>query len=253
MRFASLGSGSRGNATLVEAGETRVMVDCGFSARETARRLQSVDLEPADLDAILVTHEHTDHARGVVRFARKHKLPVYATHGTAGSDYLSGAEDLHTVHADVGFGIGELDIMPVPVPHDAREPVQYVFEHANRRLGVLTDTGRITRHIEQQYADCDALMLECNHDLRMLAEGPYSSHLKRRVGGDYGHLNNTQAANLLENVDQDRLQHLVVTHISEQNNLPELARAALESVLRVTDDLIRIAHQEHGLSWCQIA
>lgn len=229
------------------------MVDCGFSTRETVRRLRSMDLEPADLQAVLVTHEHTDHASGVVRFASKHQLPVYATHGTACSDYLAGAKDLREIHADVGFEIGELEIMPVPVPHDAREPVQYVFGHAGRRLGVLTDTGCITRHIEQQYADCDALMLECNHDLRMLAEGPYSPRLKRRVGGDYGHLNNTQAASLLESVDQDRLQHLVVTHISEQNNLPELARKALESVLRVTGDLIRIAHQERGLAWCEIA
>ncbi len=253
MRFASLGSGSRGNCTLVRSAQTCVMIDCGFSLRDTRRRLERAGLEPEDISGILVTHEHTDHAKGVAALARRHGVTVYATRGTAESGYLKEIGTLHTVQPDTPFRVGDLEILPVPVPHDAREPVQYVFEHGARRLGVLTDTGKVTPHIEASYAACDALMLECNHDRRMLMEGPYSPSLKRRVASDYGHLSNEQAAGLVEGVDQARLQHLVVTHISEKNNLPELARGALETVLEVGADLIRVAHQDRGLDWCEIA
>lgn len=253
MQFASLGSGSRGNCTLVRSATTCVMIDCGFSLADTRRRLERAAVGLEDISGILVTHEHTDHAKGVAALARRHGIAVYATRGTAASGYLKEVATLHCVQPDEAFGIGDLEILPVPVPHDAKEPVQFVFQHAERRLGVLTDTGKITAHIEASYADCDALMLECNHDRRMLMEGPYTASLKRRVAGDYGHLSNEQAAGLMASVDQARLQHVVVTHISEKNNLPELACGALDAVMEVGSERIRVANQDRGLDWCEIA
>ena len=175
MRFASLGSGSEGNSLVVQVGATVVMMDCGFSLAETELRLARAGLMPEDIAAILVTHEHLDHIGGVARFARKHKLPVWLTHGTAKvfdrgslSNTLINFVDPH--HA---FSVGDLQVTPYFVPHDAFEPVQYVFSDGNARLGVLTDTGSITAHIEKTLSGCDALVLECNHDLDMLMSGPY--------------------------------------------------------------------------------
>lgn len=253
MRFASLGSGSRGNATLVEAGTTRVLVDCGFSVRETERRLARLGTAAGDLAALLVTHEHGDHIRGVPALARKYRLPVWLTRGTW---HVLRDRDLPEVHHCDGhqaFAIGDLHIAPFTVPHDAREPCQYVFGDGARRLGVITDTGRLTPHIVTCLDRCDALVLECNHDTRMLAEGPYPAALKHRVGGPLGHLSNCQAAALLGELDTSRLQHLVAAHLSDKNNRPALAREALGRALGCAGDWIAVAGQEEGLGWRQIA
>jgi len=154
-------------------------------------------------------------------------------------------------HAD--FSIAELQVSPFTVPHDAQEPCQFMFEHRSHRLGVLTDTGRTTPHIIERLGACDALLLECNHDTDMLAAGPYSAALKRRVGGPLGHLSNAQAGSLLARLDCSRLQHLVAAHLSDKNNRPELAQAALASVLDCETDWIGVADQETGLDWRTIA
>ena len=253
MRFASLGSGSRGNATLVESGSTLVMVDCGFSCRETERRLARLGRTAAQLAAILVTHEHGDHIRGVCTLARQHAIPVWLSAGTQLMLREETLPGIHCFDAQAGISLGDLEIQPFTVPHDAREPCQFVFSDGKHRFGLLTDTGRITAHIRDCLDGCDALMLECNHDAAMLAAGPYSASLKARVGGPLGHLSNAQAAGLLESIDASRLQHVVAAHLSDKNNHPELARTALAAKLGCASDWIGVAGQESGLGWRALA
>lgn len=255
MRFASLGSGSRGNALVVEAGKTRVMLDCGFTVRETVARLSRLDLQPADLSAILVSHEHSDHIGGVAAFARKFNLPVWLTHGSyssAATQFQDG-QPLHLFDSHCRFSVGAIEIEPYPVPHDAREPAQFVFGDGARRLGVLTDAGCSTPHIEATLKRCHALVLECNHDAEMLRNGPYPPSLKRRVAGRLGHLENAAAADLLAKLDAGLLQHVVAAHLSDKNNFPHLARQALSQVLNCEMEWVGIASQETGFDWRQIA
>ncbi len=259
LRFASLGSGSRGNALVVEArsaaGTTRVLLDCGFGQRELKLRLARLGLEIKDLSAILVTHEHSDHSAGVFKAARRHGLEVLLTHGTLAAAPRERAElpALRVIDSQRGFSIGSLDIQPFPVPHDAREPVQYVFACGSLRLGVLTDTGHITPHVVDMLDGCDGLLLECNHDVDMLASGSYPRQLKQRIAGRYGHLGNHAAAGLLARLDCSRLQHLVAAHLSEQNNTPELARAALARALDCTADWVGVATQQDGCAWRELS
>jgi phosphoribosyl 1,2-cyclic phosphodiesterase len=253
MRFASLGSGSRGNATLIESGSTLVMVDCGFSCRETERRLARLGCSVEQLAAILVTHEHGDHVRGVCALARQYGLPVWLSAGTQLMLHDDALPEIHCFDGQSGFCLDDLGIQPVTVPHDAREPCQFVFADGDHRFGLLTDTGRITAHIRESLDGCDALMLECNHDPAMLAGGPYSASLKARVGGPLGHLSNAQAAGLLRGIDTSRLQHVVAAHLSEKNNHPALARTALSAALGCAADWIGVAGQDDGLSWRALA
>lgn len=252
MRFASLGSGSRGNATLVETGATLVMVDCGFSCRETERRLGQLGRSAQELSALLVTHEHGDHMRGVAALARKYALPVWLTRGTWRMLRDNDLPDIRYCDGDLAFAIDDLQVTPFTVPHDAREPCQYVFADGVHRLGVITDTGRVTPHIIECLDRCDALLLECNHDAQLLACGPYSATLKQRVGGPLGHLSNAQAAELLARLDTTRLQHLVAGHLSDSNNRPELARRALADALDCESHWVGIAAQDAGLDWREI-
>jgi phosphoribosyl 1,2-cyclic phosphodiesterase len=250
MKFASLGSGSKGNGTLVATELSCVLIDCGFSVAETVRRMARLGLEPSDLDAILVTHEHGDHVSGVLRLAKRFAIPVYASHGTIVSAELSAVSP-HIVDVHQCFSIGDINVTPVAVPHDAREPCQYVFRSQAGTLGVLTDLGSISAHVVEQYQDCDALMLEFNHDEEMLRDGPYHYALKQRVAGDWGHLSNRQAAQLLAQLPHQRLQHLVVSHVSDTNNTQTLARQAVSDVMQ-RDEVLLIAEQEHGFSWMSI-
>jgi len=252
MRFASLGSGSRGNATLVEAGATRLLLDCGFSCAETEKRLARLGLEPGQIDAILVTHEHSDHIAGVARFSRRFDIPVWMTAGTEAVHRGGELAAWHCFSSHERFFIGDVLIDPYPVPHDAREPCQFVFSDGAVRLGVLTDAGSITAHMIRALDDLDALILECNHDPEMLACGPYPPRLQQRVGGRYGHLSNQQAADLLKQIDTARLQHLVAAHLSEKNNRVELARRALAQALCCTAQDISVAEQDSGFAWRDI-
>jgi phosphoribosyl 1,2-cyclic phosphodiesterase len=253
MRFAFLGSGSEGNSLLVQAGSTILMLDCGFSVNETVARLARLGLQAEQLNGILVTHEHSDHIGGVARLARKFKLPVWMTHGTLLTQQAAFADitvtELNPHHR---IAIGDIEVQPFLVPHDAREPVQYVFSDGARRLGVLTDTGHITPHIEASLAGCHALVLECNHDEAMLRSGRYPPTLKQRVGGRVGHLSNRQAAALLANMDTSLLKYIVAAHLSKQNNQPELVAQALSEVLSCKQDEITIASQSEGLDWIVI-
>ena len=254
MRFASLGSGSQGNALVVEAGRSRVLLDCGFAPAEINVRLGRLGLAADDLDAILVTHEHSDHGGGVARLARRFGLPVYLTHGTLsaldeGRDAIPGAV---LIDSHAPFAIGDVGVRPYPVPHDAREPAQFVFSNGAASLGVLTDAGEITPHMAQMLSGLDALVLECNHDREMLESGPYPAFLKERIGGRLGHLDNGAAAELLRGIDCGRLKHLIAAHLSQQNNTPELARAALAGALGCAAEWIGVATQNEGFAWREI-
>lgn len=250
MRFASLGSGSRGNALLVESGRTRLLIDAGFGPREMSHRLARLGLAAEDVDAVLVTHEHSDHIGGVFSCARRFGWAVLLTHGTlsAGRNANGGAS-VTIIDSQEAFSVGDIGVHPFPVPHDAREPVQFVLGDGARRLGVLTDAGHVTAHMVAMLDACDALVLECNHDARMLAQGRYPQALKRRIGGLWGHLDNAAAATLLSQIGCSGLRHVVAAHLSEENNSPELARAALSAVLGCEQDWIGIATQDGGFDW----
>ena len=255
LRFAILGSGSQGNATVVEAGSTRLLLDCGFAMAETVRRLAAFGLSPEHLTGILVTHEHDDHLGGVARLARKYRLPVWLTPGTLrGVEALfQGVEVLHLIEGYAPLCIGDVEVRPYPVPHDAREPAQFVFGDGAVRLGVLTDVGCATPCIQAMLAACEALVLECNHDPGLLAAGAYPPSVKQRISGRYGHLDNDAAAALLASLPRERLRHVVAAHLSQSNNRPELARRALAGALGCEAEWIAVADQDSGLGWRTVA
>jgi phosphoribosyl 1,2-cyclic phosphodiesterase len=236
---------------VVEHGATRVLIDCGLPARELVRRLaRQAGRTPDSLSAILLTHEHGDHVRGVAVLARTWGIPVWATAGTAA--VLHQLPRLHLIHPGEAFAIDDLAVQPYPVPHDAREPCQFVLGDGARRLGLLSDAGSVTPVMEAALAGCDALLLECNYDEDMLASGPYPPALKARIGGHRGHLGNAQAARLLRRLDGSRLQQVAAVHISEHNNTPHLARAALAGALGCAAPWIGVATQAAGLGWREI-
>lgn len=258
MKFASLGSGSEGNGLLISTASgttaTTVMLDCGFAIRETERRLARLGTLPADLTAIIVTHEHQDHVGGVFKFARRHHIPVWLSYGTfqAVARHCDDVE-LHFCRDGSPVAIGALELTPYTVPHDAREPVQYVASDGHARLGVLTDAGHATPHMIEVLGGCDALLLECNHDRAMLANSAYPPSLKQRIGGAYGHLSNESSGQILAALDKSRLKTVVAAHLSRQNNTPELACKALRAVSDTAHLDIRVACQDEGFAWLDLA
>ena len=255
LRFASLASGSKGNCLVAEVGGTRLLVDCGLNLRDTERRLARLNLMPSEIDGILVTHEHGDHACGVFDFAAAHDTTVYLTHGTLGALGAEGKviEGVKTVILEKkSLTIDGMEVIPFTVPHDAREPVQFVLSDGAARLGVLTDIGSPTAHVEQTLSGCDALVLECNYDLEMLWSGAYPRWLKERIAGPFGHLDNGQSERLLGALDCSRLKHVICAHLSQQNNRPELARAALARAMGCEESWIGLAGQEEGFDWRSI-
>jgi phosphoribosyl 1,2-cyclic phosphodiesterase len=256
LRFAALGSGSKGNCLVAEVGKTRVMLDCGLSPRETERRLARIGLAPADISGILVTHEHDDHAGQAYPFAAQHGIKVWLTHGTqaalADSGKPAGEVQVQTVRGRDAFAVGDVQVQPYTVPHDAREPVQFVLSDGALRLGVLTDIGATTAHVEATLSGCDALVLECNHDVDMIWGGDYPKWLKARITGPFGHLSNRQAELLLGALDRSRLKHVFAAHLSQQNNRPELAREALARAMGCAPDWIGLSTQEDGFAWREL-
>jgi len=247
-RFASLGSGSRGNGTLVELGGELVLVDCGFTLKQAESRLRRLGVRPGDLTAIVVTHEHSDHIGGVAALAHKYCIPVHASYGTlrAAAGRLAGtAFDSHEP-----FQIGNVKVCPVIVPHDAREPTQFIFECDGWRLGVVSDLGHATPFVMEQYGGCHGLLLESNYDPGMLWRGRYPEPVKRRIDSPLGHLSNEQSVAFLSAIAHDGLD-VVIGHVSEQNNHPELLAAAFEP-LRERVARLQFATQDEGIHWIDV-
>jgi phosphoribosyl 1,2-cyclic phosphodiesterase len=253
-RFASLGSGSRGNGLIFESGASRILLDCGFNVRDASARLARLGLSPSDLSGIIVTHEHSDHVSGVFPLARRYGLTVWLTHGTLAAARDSDRDidrgvSCTVIDGNSAFSIGDAHVQPFTVPHDAREPVQFVLSDGQSRLGVLTDTGSSTSHIESMLNGCDALVLEANHDLDMLRNGAYPAWLKARVAGRLGHLDNAASAELLSSLDRSRLKHVIAAHLSERNNTVDLARSALTNALGCEPGWLGVADQAEGFFW----
>jgi len=252
LRFAVLGSGSRGNGVVVAADGTRVLIDCGFSASETERRLARIGCAPESLAAVVLTHEHADHARGAVAFARRWGLPLHASAGTLAE--LGPLEGLKArpfaIHEP--FVVGAIGFEPFPVPHDAREPCQLVATDGDRRLALVTDVGHVTAHLVRSVARSHALLIECNHEPELLAAGPYPPSLKARVGGHYGHLSNAQAGALVARVRWTGLRHVIGMHLSERNNTPLLAARSLAGALGCRPDEVELAAQDAPMPWRRV-
>lgn len=250
MRFASLGSGSRGNATLIQAGDTCLLLDCGFSLRELEKRCALLQFDPKDIDALVVTHEHLDHIKGVGPLARKYAMPVWMTHGTWRNARCGDIPELRLFGSHTEkIQIGEIRITPYAVPHDAREPVQCTYTYKQHRLGILTDAGSLTPHLVAALDGVDALLLECNHDRDMLRNGPYPPRLQARVGGSYGHLSNAQAVELLSRIEHQRLRHLVAGHLSQKNNAPHLVREAVVDFSAALEEVFSLLTQDECSGW----
>lgn len=253
MRFASIGSGSAGNCMVIEQASTKLLLDCGFSSREVVTRLHKLDVMPEQITGILITHEHDDHAKGAFKLAAKYNIPVWLSHGTLKmcERYLPehATIQINVIDSHTSFAIENIQVTPYPVPHDAREPTQFSFYDGQRKLGVLTDAGSSTPYIEQILNKCDALVLECNHDLTMLENGPYAWTLKKRVGSRLGHLDNSSAAQLLAKLDNTQLKHIVAAHLSAKNNTQDLAKKSLSTALNCEPNWVGIAQQTDGFGW----
>lgn len=257
LRVCSLGSGSGGNALVVEATDglatTRVLIDNGFNLRQLGRRLERAGLAVGDIDAVFITHEHSDHSAGVVALSLRHEVPVYCTAGTASACcFEEHAVPWTRVDPGQVVGIGALSLEPYAVPHDAGEPVQYTFSDGARRAAVLTDAGECSASILAALVGLHALVLECNHDLQMLQRGAYPAFLKQRIGGARGHLSNEQAAGILSSLDQSHLRWIAAAHLSAANNRPELAQRALAGVLGCLAGEVLVAEQATGLAWHEV-
>lgn len=253
MRFKSLGSGSSGNATLVQVtgpDACTVLIDCGFGLRQLVQRLALSGVVPQQLDAIFITHEHGDHTGCVQALSNQYQIPVWMSAGTAAAaGFVNTTGLLQTASDGAVIEIKSLQLLPFTVPHDAREPLQLACTNGNAKLGVLTDLGHATAHVLEQLQGCHALILECNHDSGLLDASAYPAFLKSRVGGQYGHLANTQAAGVASAVLHAGLKHVVAAHLSQHNNLPELAKHCLSGALSCRADDIIVATHDTGTPW----
>lgn len=254
LRFKSLGSGSSGNATLVQARDgttlTHLLVDCGLGIRDLSRRLGEAGLLADQLDALFITHEHADHIGSARALALRQRIPVWMSAGTYAAIGEPDFEGLLRIARDGEvIALGDLQVTPFTVPHDAREPLQLHCTDGAARLGILTDLGHVTSHVMSHLAGCGTLMLECNHDSEMLTNGPYPHFLKRRVGGDWGHLANEAAAQTAAALAPAGLRQVVAAHLSETNNHPSLARAALAGALGCEPGDVHVADAASGYRW----
>lgn len=256
LRFKSLGSGSSGNATIVQARSglhtSHLLVDCGLGPRILAQRLALAGLDLEQVDAIFVTHEHSDHVGSACKLALRHRIPIFMSEGTHAAIGAPDLEGLLTLaRGGEAFEVGALRVTPFDVPHDAREPLQLHCTDGDARLGILTDLGHVPPEVIAHLAGCRTLLLECNHDTQLLQDGPYPHFLKRRVGGDFGHLANEAAADAARQWRDLGLQQVVAAHLSVKNNRPDLARQALQQALGWDEAAIHVADAATGCDWLQ--
>ncbi|MHB1183902.1 MAG: MBL fold metallo-hydrolase [Desulfobulbia bacterium] len=254
MRFCVLGSGSKGNATFVESGQTRLLIDAGFSGKEIEHRLTGIGVGAETLSGILITHEHTDHIKGAAILSRRFRLPVFineATLAAAGTvlDKLSQCQPFVTGET---FVFQDFQIHPYAISHDTADPVGFLLNNGRALMGYCTDTGVVSKLMHHRLSNCHGLVLECNHDPELLRNGPYPPSLQQRVRGKSGHLANEDAAGFLSDILHDGLEHVVLSHLSETNNRPHLAENAMNAMLEALRQqrgacpvpVISLAHQD---------
>lgn len=253
LRFISLGSGSSGNATLVQIADTLLLIDAGFSAKVLCDRMASVGIAPENITAVLLSHEHSDHVKGVSVLARKYRIPVWLTRGTYRRLKDANLPIVEFIHPHGSFCLGDAKVSPFPVPHDAAEPCQFVVSDGTRRFAIATDMGFVTPYVKAQLSDVDALLLESNYDGHMLQNGSYPYALRGRIDGRYGHLSNEQAADFACALEHDGLQRLYLGHLSENNNTPDCAYAAVANRLRRGGDDLRVLKRTRVDEWFEVA
>jgi phosphoribosyl 1,2-cyclic phosphodiesterase len=251
LQVCILGSGSKGNCTYLESSEARILIDAGLSAREIERRLRQIDRSPAALDGVLISHEHSDHIHGVGALARRYKLPVYANRATwqRAQHIVGRVDELHEFCTGSPFMLKDLIIDPFSLPHDADDPVAFRLTWRRRTLAVVTDLGFPSQLVRERLRGCHLLLLESNHDESMLKVGPYPWPLKQRIGGKSGHLSNLQSSQLLREVLHDELEHVILGHLSEINNRPDLARLTAQDSLGSKGTRVSVALQREVSSW----
>ena len=252
MRVAALGSGSSGNSLLVRAGSTTLLVDCGFTMKETVARMYSLGVSPGEITAILLSHEHGDHVKGVGPLSRKFGLPVWCTHGTYHRARDNRFSSIRLFHAHDGFDIGDISVDPFPTPHDAAESCQFVFEASSTRFANVTDLGVCTAHVKDKLKGIHGLVVECNYDSQMLADGPYPPALQARIRSNFGHLGNDQAATLLKSLDHPQLQCILLGHLSEQNNSDDIALKTICTHLGSRPERVSVLAQHCASRWFDI-
>jgi phosphoribosyl 1,2-cyclic phosphodiesterase len=251
LRLTILGSGSSGNAALVSDGCTHVLIDIGLSGREAARRLRESGVEPRDISAVVVSHEHGDHCKGVAPFVKDLEIPVFMTaKAFAAADLTVDPRRHREILTGVGFGVEGLCFTPFAVPHDAADPIGLCVEKDGVKIGIVLDLGYMSNLVNERLKSCDAIVLESNHDVNMLKVGPYPWALKQRVMSRRGHLSNDSVAEYLADGFDGKARHFVLAHLSKKNNLPELAmlsaRRALEgrSKLLCAQTRLMLAHAD---------
>lgn len=237
MQFATIASGSSGNCLYAGNDDTHILIDTGISKKRIEEGLKQCGVEGCDIDAVLITHEHSDHIQGIGVWSRKYHIPIYATRGTLNEIKRMkslGAIDeslFHVIRPEEAFTINNVKVHPFSIPHDARDPVSYHLEDNLNRIGMVTDLGYFDQSIINALLESDLLYVEANHDLRMLETGPYPYALKRRIAGNYGHLCNEMSGQLIGQLLNERLQHVILGHLSQENNFPELALQAVKNEL----------------------
>lgn len=249
MKFASLGSGSQGNATLIGCEQGFILLDCGFSRRVLLQRLAVLDVCADELKAILVTHEHLDHVKGVQTIAESLSIPIYSSFGTARKMNWLKHPLWHCLHHEQWISLVGIEVQPFLVPHDAQEPFQYVFKSQGKKLGVLSDLGFITPHIVAAFKHCNGLQIEANHDPQMLRNGPYPASLQKRVASNYGHLNNQQCAQFISHIYWSGFQALNIGHISEKNNSQQLVKDVISRAIPKMSLKPQILTQSQPSDW----
>ncbi|MBL8148614.1 MAG: MBL fold metallo-hydrolase [Blastocatellia bacterium] len=265
MRFNILGSGSTGNATLVVSGETRILVDCGLTAKELAKRLSSINESIENISAILITHEHTDHIRGLATLAKNLNIAICISPTTLASAKVFKRDrpeiDIaEKVQPGQPFEIDHVKIVPVRTPHDAVDPVLFRIESRGVKIAIVTDLGHIPSHVAYELRSCDALILEANHDVELLKSSPYPWSLKQRVMSRQGHLSNEEMARFLREDYDGSARHIVLAHLSRENNHPEIATLAAQQALSartplfaaIEQEKIKVAHHDRPLGWIEL-
>ena len=255
LRMCILGSGSKGNCTYIESPEARILIDAGLSAREIERRLRQVDRSPTALDGVLLSHEHSDHIQGVGALARRYKLPVYANPATwqRAQHVVGMVDDRREFWTGAPFVLKDLVVDPFSLPHDADDPVAFRLTWRRRSMAIVTDLGYPSQLVRERIRGCHLLVIEANHDDAMLRAGPYPWPLKQRIGGKSGHLSNLQSSQLLRDVLHDELEGVILAHLSEINNHPDLARLTAQEMLGSRGPRLDVASQREVSPWFHLA